>query len=192
MSRSSARRPKPHRLFSRRGEFVRVSGELAGVLVESSDRPEKVDHVWLDIRAGDFGHLRISLSTCSRQSRAAGFDSRVWIGTVRSTWEALPAAGLFPGKPLNYAVIESTHPIDYVPYERPMLEALLIEKAGRAVCAEAWGELYVRTHAGVHQIHSRRASFAVPVDQIGQDGALQFYYQDSACEMLLFKFAGQP
>ena len=183
----------PHRLSTRHGEFVRLSGEIAGVVIETSDRPEKVDHVWIDVRAGEFGTLRISLSTCSRQSRAAGFDPRIWLGTVRSLWSELPVAGVFPSHPLNYAVLDSAQPIDYVPFDRPALEELLLEKASRAVCAEAWGELYVRGHAGVHQIHSRRASFAVPADQVGRDGALQFYYQDPAiCELLLFKFAGQP
>jgi hypothetical protein len=58
---------------------------------------------------------------------------------------------------------------------------------------EAWGDFYFRAHIGVHQIHSRRASNAVPRDLIGRDGAIQFYYREPRVrEMLLFKFAGQP
>ena len=162
-------------------------------LVETSDRAEKIDHVWLDLRTSESGILRLSLSTCSRQSRNAGFDPRVWLGVVRSVWSELPAAGIYPADPLDYAAIESIHPIDYAPYDRPALEHLLTEKARRAVCAQAWGEFYVRGKAGLHQIHSRRASFAVPMDRVGQDGAVQFFFEeDKVSEMLLFKFAGQP
>jgi hypothetical protein len=173
-------------------DFVRVAGEIVGVEVETSDHPDKIDHVWIDVRAGDDGPLRLSLSTCSRQSRTAGFDPRVWVGTVISTWSELPATGIYKTPPLSYSAIESRHVVDYAPYDRPALETLLLEKAGNAIFVEAWGDLYVRGNVGLHQIHSRRASFAVPIDYLGRDGALQFYYREPAVrETLLFKFAGQ-
>jgi hypothetical protein len=165
---------------------------VARILIETNARPEKIDHLWLDLRAGSDGVLRVSLSTCSRQSRAAGFDPRVWLGIVESTWSELPVAGVAPARPLNYSAFESMRPIDYLPYERRALEQLLTERSGRAIFAEAWGSLYLRGRPGVHQIHSRRASFAVPTDRSGEDGALQFFYEEGVCEMLLFKFAGQP
>ena len=161
------------------------------VLVETSERPEKIDHLWIDLSAGSEGILRVSLSTYSRQSHAAGVDPRVWLGIVDSTWRELPAAGVNPAHPLNYSALESVHPIDYVPYDRPALERLLTKKSGRAVFAEAWGSLYLRGRPGVHQIHSRRASYAVATDRLGEDGALQFFYEEGVAEMLLFKFAGQ-
>ncbi len=153
---------------------------------------EKIDHVWIEIEAGADGRLSLSLSTCSRPSRLAGFDSRVRLGIVGSTWSELPAAGVSRAQHLDYAVLEAEHAIEYLAHDRIELEKILLEKAGRAVCAEAWGEFYIRGHVGVHQIHSRRGSFAVPKDYVGQDGALQLYYEGGGRELLLFKFAGQP
>lgn len=170
---------------------MHVSGTIARVVVETSDRVEKIDHVWIEIDAGEDGRLSLSLSTCSRPSRLAGFDARVRLGIVSSTWSELPAAGVTRTQPLDYAVLEAEHAVDYLAHDRIELENILLEKAGRAVCAEAWGEFYIRGHAGVHQIHSRRGSFAVPKDFVGQDGALQLYYEGGSRELLLFKFAGQ-
>jgi hypothetical protein len=104
----------------------------------------------------------------------------------------LPAAGLVAATGLDYGVLEAEQAIQYVPTDRPALERLLLAKGRRAMFAEAWGQFYVRAHLGVHQIHSRRASLAVPRDHVGQDGALRFYFDSGVCEMLLFKFAGQP
>lgn len=161
--------------------------------METSEDAQKIDHVWIDVRAGEHGALRISLSTSSRFSRNAGLDARLRLGVVFSTWTELPAAGVEPASGLDYATIEAAAAVDYVTYERPALETLLVKKARRAIFAEAWGELYAHAHAGVHQVHSRRASLAVPVDVTGRDGALQLYFADDCRrEMLLFKFAGQP
>ena len=94
---------------------------------------------------------------------------------------------------LDYHSIEAAEPVTYVEYERPALEILLAEKTGRAIFIEAWGELYVRNHLGVHQVHSRRASCSVLQDYRGRDGAIRFYYgADATSEMLLFKYCGQP
>lgn len=192
-SPSNRRRSEPHPLVSWHEDFVRVSGEIVGARVETSERADKVDHVWIDVLAGEYGPLQLSLSTYSRQSHAAGFDPRVWVGMVQSRWSALPEAGIFRAPPFNYATLALEQPIDFVPYERRPLEKLLVEKTERALWAEAWGDLHVRGHAGVHQIHSRRPSFAVPVHHVGRDGALRLYYKENATsEMLLFKFAGQP
>jgi hypothetical protein len=94
---------------------------------------------------------------------------------------------------LDYREIEATGSVTYIEYERPALETLLAEKTGLALFIEAWGELYVRNHLGIHQVHSRRASCSVLQDYEGRDGALRFYYRDNAtAEMLLFKYCGQP
>ena len=182
----------PDNVFALRDQYVAVAGEIASVVIEQEEDPRKVDHVWIEVRAGEFGRVEISLSTASRQSRALGFDPRVRVGFVRSRWKELPPAGVQKTAPLDYRLLEAAHPIDYVPLERVAIEQLLIDKAGRAIFVEAWGEFYVRAHIGVHQIHSRRASFAVPRDVIGQDGAVRFYFREAnAMEMLLFKFDGQ-
>lgn len=154
--------------------------------------PRKVDHVWIKLRTGASGELDVSLSTTSRQSRALGLDARIRVGIVQSDWRELPVAGVRRIDSFDYATLEAEHVIEYVPYEREAVETMLVAKAQRAFFVEAWGELYVRKHAGIHQVHSRRASDAVPRDVIGRDGGLQLYFASpNVCEMLLFKYSGQ-
>jgi hypothetical protein len=115
------------------------------------------------------------------------------VGIVASSWSELPSAGLVKSPGLDYRTIESASPVSYLEYERPALELLLADKAKRAALIEAWGELYVRTHAGIHQVHSMRASCSVPRDLIGRDGAIRFYFnEDNHAELVLFKYCGQP
>jgi hypothetical protein len=183
----------PAHVLAWENRYVIIAGEIAAVAAEREADDRKIDHVWIDVRAGEFGCLQIALSTCSRQNRAAGFDPRVRLGLIESIWTELPPAGVRVAPPLNYAQLEATHRVHYNVFERAQLEELLVEKARRAMLVEAWGEFYVRSHIGVHQVHSRRASFAVPRDEVGHDGALRFYFREAnLSEMLLFKFAGQP
>ena len=194
MRKEGGRRRVPDHALGLRDRYVCVAGEIASVAVEEEQDERKIDHVWIQVRAGDFGRVEISLSTTSRQSRALGFDPRVRIGIIRSTWTELPHPGvrLITG-PLDYAMLEAEQSIDYTQLERRAVERLLVDKARRAISVEAWGEFYVRAHIGVHQIHSRRASHAIPRDVIGKDGAIRFYFREAnASEMLLFKFDGQP
>jgi hypothetical protein len=114
------------------------------------------------------------------------------VGVVASNWSGLPAVQLVKSPGLDYRAIEAASPVNYVEYERPALELLLADKAKRAALAEAWGELYLRTHAGIHQVHSMRASCSVPRDFVGRDGAIRFYFPDTTTELLLFKYCGQP
>jgi hypothetical protein len=193
LAKQAKRYHVPPHLLQLQDRYVTVAGDVAAVAVETEEDERKIDHVWITIRAGEFGRLQISLSTCSRQSRAAGFDPRIRIGILTSSWDELPAAGLREVTPLDYRVLESVEQIRYTPYERRSVEEMLVTRARRAICVEAWGDFYVRAHIGVHQIHSRRGSNAVPRDLIGRDGAIQFYYREpNIREMLLFKFAGQP
>lgn len=188
-----ARHHVPDQLFAFRDQFVSVAGKIVSVAVETDSDPRKIDHVWITVDAGEFRRLQISLSTMSRQSRAAGVDDRVRVGVISSHWSELPAAGIRLAPPLDYASFEASQPIAYVPHARSALEELLLGKARRAIFVEAWGEFYIRSHVGVHQVHCRRASVAVPRDVAGQDGAVRFYFAaQNASEMLLFKFAGQP
>jgi hypothetical protein len=170
-----------------------VAGVPIAFAAETDRVPSNIDHFWITIGMGGGEPIRIALSTHSRQNAVAGFDPRVRVGIVTSPWLKLPAAGMaeFPG--LDYHAIEAAGPVTYVHYERPALEALLAAKAERALFIEAWGELYVRHHLGVHQVHSRRASCSVLKDYQGRDGAIRFYFGDNAtAEMLLFKYCGQP
>lgn len=183
----------PEHAFALRDRYVTVAGEIAAVVVEQEEDVRKIDHVWITVRAGDFGRVEISLSTTSRQSRALGLDPRIRVGVIASKWTELPDAGVRPiTPPLDYSRIEAEHAVEYAPLERAAIERLVVGKARRAIFIEAWGEFYIRAHIGIHQIHSRRASDAIPRDIIGQDGAIRFYYRDGhTTEMLLFKFAGQ-
>lgn len=192
MRNRGKRQHVPEHLVAWENRFVTIAGEIAAVAVEREEDERKIDHVWMDVRAGEFGRLQIALSTCSRQNRDAGFDPRVRLGLIESIWAELPPAGVRAARPLNYAHLEATHRVHYAAFERAQLEELLVEKASRAIFIEAWGEFYVRSHMGIHQVHSRRASFAVPRDEVGRDGALRFYFGEAhVSEMLLFKFAGQ-
>jgi hypothetical protein len=114
------------------------------------------------------------------------------LGIVASTFQQLPSAGLVRSDGLDYHALEAASPVTYVEYGRPALELLLTEKTSRAVFIEAWGELYVRTHIGIHQVHSMRASCSVLRDLVGRDGSIRFYFRDGTAEMLLFKYCGQP
>jgi len=176
----------------RHGEFVHAAGVPIAFAAETDRVPENIDHFWITIGMGGGEPIRIALSTHSRQSAAAGFDPRVRVGVVASAWRELPAAGLAGCRGLDYQEIEAAGPVTYIEYERPALEALLAEKTGRSIFIEVWGELYIRNHLGIHQVHSRRASCSVPQEYQGRDGALRFYYGEGAtAEMLLFKYCGQ-
>jgi hypothetical protein len=188
----SLKRAERHPLYHRREQFVEVCGEITSCIVEVETNPAKIDHVWIDVAAGDDGPIRLSLTTTSLKSRAAGVDPRVRVGTLTSAWTELPPAGVRAAQPFDYSTIQAETAVEFVPYEREELEALLRDRARAAVWVQAWGDLYARDHAGVHQIHSRRSSLAVPVDLRGRDGAVRFYFAEPhECELLLLKFAGQ-
>lgn len=174
-------------------KFVHVVGVPYFVESEAATDPERVDHVWITLEVPPFGRMRLAVNTLSRLNRDAGFDGRIRVGVMRSTYAEKPATGLeeFPG--LDYGKLESSGNVFYEQFEREALSELLVTKAGAAVRVEVWGELYARDHIGLHQIHSRRKSCAVSLELRNRDGALKFYYAaDSAAEMLLFKFCGQP
>jgi hypothetical protein len=143
----------------------------------------------MDVGIGE--PVRIALSTHSRHNAAAGFDARIRLGIVASPWSELPPAGVVKSAGLDYGTIEATSRVTYVEYERPALETLLSDKAKRAVLIEAWGELYVRTHVGIHQVHSMRASCSIARDLVGRDGAIRFFFPERNAELLLFKYCGQ-
>lgn len=152
-----------------------------------------MDHVCLTVEVGHGVEMRASLNTVSRRNREAGFEPRIRTGMVRSTWEQLPETGVFESHPHDYAALEHEANIFYEYYDQEQMEVLFVEKTKRAVLVEIRGDIYVHNHIGIHQIHSRRASCAVGDDITGRDGSLKFYYaEEKACELLLFKFCGQP
>ena len=173
------------------GDIVRVAGTVISFAAEIDRVSANIDHFWITVGAGTGDPVRIALSTHSRQNAAAGFDPRMRIAVLPSKWTQLPAAILEKSAGLNYAQIEATSPVTYHEESRPALEKILTAKTAEAVFVEAWGELYIRAHLGIHQVHSMRASSAVPRDLIGRDGAIRFYFRDGIAEMLLFKYCGQ-
>ena len=175
------------------GDLVHVAGTPISFAAEIDRVPANIDHFWITVGIGSGQPIRIALSTWSRQNATAGFDPRMRIAIVPSTWEELPPPALDKSPGLNYAEIEGASSLTYIEYERPALEVLLTEKATRATFIEAWGELYVRTHIGIHQVHSMRASCSVLRDFVGRDGAIRFYFaEENRAELLLFKYCGQP
>lgn len=173
------------------GDTVHVAGIPISFAAETDAAPANIDHFWITLGLETGEPIRISLSTHSRQNAAAGFDPRIRLGIVASPWTELPPAGAAKSPGLDYSAIEHATPVTYVEYARPALEVLLTEKAKRATFIEAWGELYIRTHMGIHQVHSMRASCSVARDLIGRDGAIRFFYPGGAAELLLFKYCGQ-
>jgi len=174
------------------GEFVHVAGIPIAFATEKDRIAANIDHCWITVGTGTGEPIRIVLSTYSRQNAAAGFDPRVRVGVVASVYGEFPAPGVTKCAGLDYGKIEATELVAYKEYERPKLEALLAEKTNRAAFVEGWGELYLRHHLGIHQVHSRRASCSVLQDYTGRDGAVRFYFGDNGtAEMLLFKFCGQ-
>ena len=193
-----ARRPDARALLFERirtspPKFVHVRGIPYTVAVEEAEDPLRIDHIYLSVEAPPFGRLRVSVNTLSRLNRDAGFDPRVRIGIIRSTYVEKPVSGLEECAGLDYAKYEEKHNVFYEFYEHPAVVELLVAKMKLAIRVEIWGELYASDHIGIHQIHSRRASSAVPPDVKGRDGALKLYYpQDNLAEAFLFKFCGQP
>ncbi len=175
----------------RAGEFVVAAGEPANFQVEPDEDPRKIDHVWITVRAGRFGRLRISISTWSLKHAADGFDPRMRVGLLAAPWTQMPESGVFPARGLDYGELERGQSVAYPAMERLALEKMLREKTDRAICVEAWGALYLRDRLGIHQVHSRRASCSVRSDHVGRDGAVRFYFPGGTAEMILFKYCGQ-
>ncbi len=189
--RKSKTPPRPGLDFAfRADEFVFVAGEPAEFLVETGDA-QKIDHVWITIRAGTFGRLRVSINTWSLKHAADGFDPRMRVAVSAQPWARLPASGVFPARGFDYGELESAQEIVYREMDRPALEKMLRAQTDRAICVEAWGSLYLRDQLGIHQVHSRRASCSVRTDHVGRDGALRFYFPGQTAEMVLFKYCGQ-
>lgn len=188
----SIREEWKRRVRKTRGDiYVRAVGIPHHVEVEPERDPSRIDHIWLTIEVPPVGRLTVAINTLSLINLSAGFDPRVRMGIVTSTFKEKPAPLLQDHAPLDYTVLESMHEINFEPYEPEKIEDLLIRKCNAAVRAEVWGDLYIREHLGIHQVHSRRASCAVERDFIGRDGGIRLYYREGFAELLLFKFCGQ-
>ncbi|MDB6171833.1 MAG: hypothetical protein JWL59_1144 [Chthoniobacteraceae bacterium] len=173
-------------------KFVHVAGVPYSAQRELQRDRNKVDHVLITLAAGEFGQLAAAVNTFSWLNGNAGFDPRVRLGVVASTWSETPPVGIEETSGFDYAEIEAREQVEFLFQDQELLAARLIAKTRAAVRIELWGELYARRTIGIHQIHSRRASNAMPMEVRNRDGALKFYYREqNAAELFLFKFDGQ-
>jgi hypothetical protein len=191
-----ARRPDARALLFERirtspPKFVHVCGVPYTVAVSESEDPLRIDHIHLNVEVPPFGRLRVAVNTLSRASREAGFDVRVRLGIIRSTYTEKPAPSLEECAGLDYAKQDEKHGVKYEAYEQAALQEMLVAKMKAAIRVEIWGELYARDHLGIHQVHCRRASKAMPADVPNRDGAFKLYFPDGTTEAYLFKFEGQ-
>ena len=171
--------------------YAHAVGIPGKVELEIAKSPEHVDHVWINIDVPPCGNVLLSVNTLSRLNRNAGFEPRVNLAVVKTSYAGMPEPFIEEALGLDYATIESQfHPVFQYKDPGEMAE-LLIAKGRAAVRIEVWGELYRRGHLGLHQIHSRRASCAMPADLVGNDGAIRFYLPHGKAEMFLFKYCGQ-
>lgn len=167
-------------------------GTVSAFEVENSAREENIDHVYVTIDAGLDRPVTLSLNTLSFRNRVAGHDPRIRLATLRWRWTHLPLRGLYPLEFFDYETVELLENTDFRLLEREAMEKYFAERCAACRLVEAWGVPYHRTHPGLHQIHSRRASCGVPQDLRGRDGALRFYFdEDQRVELALMKFCGQ-
>ena len=142
------------RIRSSPPKFVRIAGSVTHAQLEPAANPDELDHVWVTMTVPPFGRIRAAINTISRISRVSGFDARVRLGIVRSTWSELPAAGLSEIDGFSYETIESSANVFYEVFEQIALEEFLIERAQASVAAEVWGDLYARREIGIHRLYA--------------------------------------
>lgn len=172
-----------------------VGDHLKGRVETRADRLSRnreLDHVWISMDPGLSVRVMVSVNTFSIRNAAAGFDPRVRLGLMRGTWDRLPERGINECHRFSYEEIPGIGAVDFLPMERVFLESMILDRVHQAILLEAWGTPYHREISGIHQIHSRRGSCAVPESIEGRDGALTFYFrEEQRMETLLFKFCGQ-
>ncbi len=172
--------------------LMHVVGEPVSAEVEIARRAELIDHVWLTLNAGSFGPVRAAIATWSKRNADAGFDERVRLGVGRIECTLPHPRGVFSSPGLAYENLEASHNIFFEYQSRLQMEEWLIAEIAKSDLIEIWGRVYTRKHIGVHEIHSMRASCAVPVDELNHDGAMLLHRtRESTAKWCLLKFCGQ-
>src|SRR3954467_15643674 len=92
--RAGARLVRLERIRSWSPKFVHAVGVPYWAEPEPERDESKIDHVWITFEAPPLGRLRAILNTRSRLNQNAGFDPRVRVGKVRSTWIETPQRGV--------------------------------------------------------------------------------------------------
>lgn len=172
--------------------LVRVTGSEVTARVETHPDPDEIDHVYLTMYVPGWDRVTVSVNTLSKRNRVAGFDPRVRVAVVREYCETLPEPGVEVVGRCDYSELEASRNLFFEHHDRTSAEALLLDLARGARLLEAWGMPYLNRAPGLHQIHSRRASCAVPEDVRGCDGGLRFFaFENHRATLVLFKFCGQ-
>src|SRR5205085_9656921 len=102
---------RPGYLGLNQGDLVYLAGTPVAFAAEIDRVLANIDHFWITIGIGAGEPIRVALSTHSRQNAAAGFDARMRVGRIASTWGELPATGLFKSACLDYHALEAASPI---------------------------------------------------------------------------------
>jgi hypothetical protein len=100
------------------GDLVHLVGSPIAFAAEIDRIPANIDHFWITIDLAKSEPIRVSLSTHSRQNAAAGFDPRIRVGIIASSWSELPAAGVVKSPGLDYRTIEGVSPVSFLAYDR--------------------------------------------------------------------------
>ncbi len=184
----------PHAGWPAQAPLVRAVGVVRQARIEPAAHDADIDHVWFLLEAGLAQPIQVAVNTRSRRSRDAGFDASVRLGRQREPWVDLPAIGVEPIDRFSYADAETRANFFYETLARPQLEQILLDAGIGCLRLEVIGTPYHRRPlVGLHQIHSRRASCAVPEDLDGLDGALRFWFAfPRETHTMFFKFCGQP
>lgn len=172
--------------------LVHLVGDHLRAKIEGYGHKHSPDHVWITMDPGLSVRVMVSVNTHSIRNAQAGFDPRVRVAVIRDVWKELPERGINECHRFSYGEIPGFDAAEFRPLERVFLEQMLLDRVHQALLLEAWGTPYHRELPGIHQIHSRRPSCAVPESIEGRDGAIRFYFrEENRMEMLLFKFCGQ-
>lgn len=172
--------------------LVHLVGDHLKAKVEGVGHKVSPDHVWITMDPGLSVRVMVSVNTHSIRNGQAGFDPRVRVAVIRGVWKALPERGINECHRFSYGEVPGITEAEFRPLERVFLEQMLLDRVHQSILLEAWGTPYHRELPGIHQIHSRRGSCAIPESIEGRDGALRFYFrEENRMETLLFKFCGQ-
>ena len=184
MARADARTLLFEKIRTSPAKFVHIIGVPYAIERPPEEDETKLDPLWLTLEVPPFGRIRAVLNTTSRLARDSGRDARIRVGIVTLPWVEKPVPSLKEDPGQDYAKIAAAFPVSFEPMDREALEAMLTERAKKAVRAEVWGELTAGDTLGVRQIHSRRASAAAPADLRNRDGALKLYYADGMTPLM--------
>ncbi len=120
------------------GDIVHAAGTPIAFAAEIDRVPANIDHFWITIGLGTGDPIRVALSTHSRQNAAAGFDPRLRLGIVASTWTGIAAGPVWRSRPASIIARSDSRFTGKLTSNTngPHSKRLLAEKAERAVLSK--------------------------------------------------------